>query len=87
MHRQRLESLPQLELASNNVGRFKPLATPLLTRTVKVKGKTADLVEKETPILGYMAVGEGKVPMAQPPSIYTPLCAAGSCSPNSRTRR
>lgn len=59
-NRQRLESLPQLD-GSNNVGRFKPLATPLLTRTVKVKGKGTELVEKETPILAYMAVGEGKV--------------------------
>src|SRR5262249_8055221 len=41
--------------------RFKPLATPLMTRSVKVKGKNDTLVEKETPILGYLAVGEGKV--------------------------
>lgn len=59
-NRERLNSLRQLD-GSNNVGAFKPLATPLLTRMVKVKGKSAEMVEKETPILGYMAVGEGKV--------------------------
>jgi hypothetical protein len=59
-NRERLNGLRQLD-GSNNVGRFKPLATPLLTRTVKVKDKLGNLVEKETPILAYMAVGEGKV--------------------------
>jgi hypothetical protein len=59
-NRERLNGLRQLD-GSNNVGRFKPLATPLMTRTVKVKDKGGALVEKETPILAYMAVGEGKV--------------------------
>jgi hypothetical protein len=59
-NRERLNSLRQLD-GSNNVGGFKPLATPLLTRSVQVKGKADTLVEKEAPILGYMAVGEGKV--------------------------
>ena len=59
-NQERLGALPQLD-GSNNVGRFKPLATPLLTRTVKVKGKGDTQVEKETPIMGYMAIGEGKV--------------------------
>ncbi len=57
---ERLVGLPQLD-GSNNVGRFKPLAVPLLTRTVKLKGKGAEPVEKEVPILGYIAVGDGKV--------------------------
>ncbi len=59
-NRERLTSLPQLD-GSNNVGRFKPLAVPLLTRTVKVKGKGSEPVEKDAPILGYIAVGDGKV--------------------------
>lgn len=59
-NRERLGSLRQLD-GSNNVGGLKPLATPLLTRMVQVKGKGDTLVEKEAPILAYMAVGEGKV--------------------------
>jgi hypothetical protein len=59
-NRERLNSLRQLD-GSNNVGQFKPLATPLLTRTVKVKSKGETQAEKETPIMGYLAVGEGKV--------------------------
>jgi hypothetical protein len=59
-NRDRLNGLRQLD-GSNNVGSFKPLATPLLTRTVKVKGKGEALIEKETPILAYQAVGDGKV--------------------------
>jgi hypothetical protein len=59
-NRERLNSLRQLD-GSNNVGGFKPLATPLMTRLVKVKEKGDKLVEKETPIMAYMAVGEGKV--------------------------
>src|SRR5205823_3401511 len=59
-NRERLNSLRQLD-GSNNVGAFKPLATPLMTRTVKVKGKADTTVEKEAPVLGYLAVGEGKV--------------------------
>jgi hypothetical protein len=59
-NRQRLADLPQLD-GSNNVGRFKPLAVPLLTRTVKVKSKGSEPVEKEAPILGYITVGDGKV--------------------------
>jgi len=59
-NRERLNSLRQLD-GSNNVGGFKPLATPLLTRLVQVKGRNDTLVEKETPIMGCMAVGDGKV--------------------------
>jgi hypothetical protein len=59
-NRERLQALRQLD-GSNNVGRFKPLATPLMTRTVQVKGAGEKLVDKEVPILAYMAVGEGKV--------------------------
>ena len=59
-NRERLTNLPQLD-GSNNVGRFKPLAVPLLTRTIKAKGKGLDPVDKEAPIMGYIAVGDGKV--------------------------
>jgi hypothetical protein len=59
-NRERLNSLRQLD-GSNNVGGFKPLATPLMTRMVQVKGKNDTVAEKETPIMGVMAVGDGKV--------------------------
>lgn len=59
-NRERLQSLRQLD-GSNNVGRFKPLATPLMTRTVQLKGTGDKMVDVEVPILAYMAVGEGKV--------------------------
>jgi hypothetical protein len=59
-NRERLNSLRQLD-GSNNVGRFKPLATPLMTRTVHVKGRNDTLVEREAPVMGYLAVGDGKV--------------------------
>jgi len=59
-NRERLHSLRQLD-GSNNVGGLKPAATPLLMRTVKVKGKGDAMVDRETPVLASMAVGEGKV--------------------------
>jgi hypothetical protein len=59
-NRERLNSLRQLD-GSNNVGRFKPLATPLMTRTVQIKGKGDKPIEREAPIMGYLAVGDGKV--------------------------
>jgi hypothetical protein len=59
-NRERLNSLRQLD-GSNNVGRFKPLATPLMTRLVQIKGKGDTLVEREAPVMGYLAVGDGKV--------------------------
>ncbi len=58
-NRERLNALRQLD-GSNNVGWFKPLATPLMTRIVEVP--MGDRTEqREAPVLGYMAVGEGKV--------------------------
>lgn len=61
-NRQRLESLRQLD-GSNNVGRFKPLATPLLTRALPQESTApaSPAREVEVPIMGYQAVGEGKV--------------------------
>jgi hypothetical protein len=56
----RLAALRQLD-GSNNVGQFRPLATPLLVRTVKVKTRGDKEVEKEAPILGVMDAGAGKV--------------------------
>lgn len=57
---ERLNSLRQLD-GANNVGRFKPMATPLMTRTVPLKDATGKLREVVTPILGYMPAGDGKV--------------------------
>ncbi|MFM8633224.1 MAG: hypothetical protein ACKOEX_00170 [Planctomycetia bacterium] len=57
---QRWNALPKLD-GSNNVGRFKPLATPLLTRTVQVPGKNDVAEDRTVPVLGVMTVGEGKV--------------------------
>jgi len=59
-NKERLESLRELD-GSNNVGRFKPLATPLLTRTVKIKAANGQMVEHDVPIMAYQAVGDGKV--------------------------
>ncbi|OPZ24213.1 MAG: hypothetical protein BWZ02_02912 [Lentisphaerae bacterium ADurb.BinA184] len=59
-NRDRLTSLRELN-GSNNVGRFRPLATPLMTRFVKLKGASGEPVEREVPLMAYMAVGEGKV--------------------------
>jgi hypothetical protein len=59
-NRERLNSLRQLD-GSNNVGEFKPVATPLMARTVSVKSETGKPVERQAPIMATMAVGEGKV--------------------------
>src|SRR5205823_1814946 len=59
-NRDRLHALRQLD-GCNNVGDFKPLATPLMTRTLQVKGKNDAMVDKEAPIMAVMAVGDGKV--------------------------
>jgi hypothetical protein len=56
----RLAGLRQLD-GSNNVGQFRPLATPLLVRTVKVKSKGDKEVEKEAPVMGIMDAGAGRV--------------------------
>jgi len=58
--RERLNSLRQLD-GSNNVGRFKPLATPLLTRLVKLPDARGEPVEREVPVMAYQPVGDGKV--------------------------
>ena len=59
-NKERWESLREFD-GSNNVGRFKPLATPLITRFVKIKATSGDMIEREVPTMAYQAVGEGKV--------------------------
>lgn len=59
-NRDRLNSMRELD-GSNNVGRFKPMATPLLTRTWVPAGADPATGSLEVPILAYMPVGEGKV--------------------------
>lgn len=59
-NKERLTSLRQLD-GSNNVGRLKPMATPLMNRTVTVTHPDGSSEQKVSPIMAYMAVGEGKV--------------------------
>jgi hypothetical protein len=74
-NRERLGALRQLD-GSNNVGRFRPLATPLLTRFLaaavtqrsalspaiaSAKAGSTQHSEVEVPIMAYHAVGDGKV--------------------------
>lgn len=59
-NRERLNGLRELD-GSNNVGRFKPLATPLMTRLVGIPDGTGEPIEREVPILAYQAMGDGKV--------------------------
>ena len=59
-NRTRWNNMPKLD-GSNNVGRFKPLAMPLLTRIAKIKTKADVTEDRVVPILGAISVGEGKV--------------------------
>jgi len=59
-NKERLNSLRELD-GSNNVGRFKPLAVPLMTRFARIKTASGEFAEKEVPIMAYQAVGDGKV--------------------------
>ena len=59
-NRERLNNLPELD-GSNNVGSFRPLATPLLTRFIDLEIKLGKIETVEVPIMGYQAVGDGKV--------------------------
>lgn len=54
-NRARLEALRELD-GANNVGRFKPMAVPLMTRLLERPGGPL-----EVPILAEMAVGDGRV--------------------------
>jgi hypothetical protein len=57
---ERLNSLRQLD-GANNVGRLKPMATPLMTRNLQLKDATGKPREVTAPILAYMPAGDGKV--------------------------
>jgi hypothetical protein len=59
-NRERLNSLQELD-GSNNVGRFRSLATPLLTRTVELETRPGKTEKIDVPVMGYQAVGDGKV--------------------------
>lgn len=59
-NRELLDGLTQLD-GSNNVGRFKPFASPLMTRTAKVKNVRGELDDRPVPLMAYVAVGDGKV--------------------------
>lgn len=56
-NRTRLDALRELD-GANNVGRLKPMAVPLMTRTWQPPAGGAP---REIPILAEMAVGEGRV--------------------------
>jgi hypothetical protein len=59
-NRDRWSALRDLD-GCNNVGRFKPLATPLLTRKLTIKNAKGEEEPREVPVLAYQAVGDGKV--------------------------
>ena len=59
-NRERWNALRELD-GCNNVGRFKPLATPLLTRQVEIRNSKGEMEPREVPVLAYQAVGDGKV--------------------------
>jgi hypothetical protein len=59
-NRERLAALRQLD-GCNNVGRFRPLATPLMTGAVKIRNARGELEDREVPLLAYQPVGDGKV--------------------------
>ncbi len=57
---ERLNSLRQLD-GCNNVGRFKPMATPLMTRTLELTDAGEKKREVTVPVMACMSVGDGKV--------------------------
>ena len=59
-NRERWRVLRELD-GCNNVGRLRPLATPLLTRWRERRTATGTVEKQEVPVLAYQAVGEGKV--------------------------
>lgn len=58
--RRRLNQLRELD-GTNNVGRFKPLATPLMTRFVEGGDEGDGGAQREVPLMAYQSVGEGSV--------------------------
>jgi len=59
-NRRRWKDLQQLD-GCNNVGAFKPLAQPLLTRDAKIRAATGATNVVAVPVLAYMDLGSGKV--------------------------
>lgn len=57
---ERLNSLRQLD-GCNNVGRLKPMATPLLTRALELADAGGKKRELTVPVMACMAAGDGKV--------------------------
>ena len=56
----RWNALPRLD-GCNNVGAFKPLAKPLLTRTARIRTATGATNTVEVPIMAYQDFGGGKI--------------------------
>jgi len=56
----RWNALPRLD-GCNNVGAFKPMARPLLTRIAKIRTSTGITNTVEVPVLAYQDFGNGKI--------------------------
>ena len=54
------QSLPEFD-GCNNVGNFKPMARPLLTRTTKIRTATGTTNSVVVPVMGYQDLGSGKI--------------------------
>jgi hypothetical protein len=52
--------MPQLD-GCNNVGAFKPMARPLLTRTANIRTATGTTNTVDVPVLAYQDLGNGKI--------------------------
>jgi hypothetical protein len=59
-NKRRWKALQPLD-GCNNVGAFKPLAQPLLTRDAKIRTATGANNVVAVPVLGYLDLGSGKV--------------------------
>jgi hypothetical protein len=68
-NRERLNGLRPLD-GANNVGRFKPMATPLMTRRVEVKETGDRRVPRDVPVLACQSMGEGRVLAAAVDSLW-----------------
>jgi hypothetical protein len=54
------QRMPQLD-GCNNVGAFKPMARPLLTRTARIRTATGATNIVDVPVLAYQDLGSGKI--------------------------
>lgn len=59
-NRQLWKALPELD-GCNNVGNFKPLARPLLTRTTEIRTATGTTNSVVVPVMAYQDLGSGKI--------------------------